>query len=193
MALFLCNGGNGATNDLLVADFDFTKSLTDSINGFTCSLSGGVSRSDEFGLQFGATNNGKATISGMGNVCNFNGGVRFEIDVGKMNITPNNHVRFFTFNSDGSNGFIYRYGSGANKWNFYVSGWKTSSDISDVNYFANSTCKLNYKWGNIIEVYKNKNKFYEVTTTKNDYFNLGSTSNSLINTDVKALRVYLHK
>ena len=201
MALYLCNGGSGSVDDIQIADFDFTKSLTDSINGFTATLSGGVSRTDD-GLFFGSSNTGKALLNNLDGLLSLYGGFSFELGFGETNITPTSHVRFFTISSNSECGFIYRYGGANNKFSMYFKdGWASNSEITDPNYFSNKTLKLNYEWGNLIKYYEGKNNIYSLTHALTaqyasgitPQFSIGGASQSLINSYVKSLKVFFHK
>ena len=122
-----------------VLNFDFTKSFTDTVKGYTASTSN-VNITDN-----GATFQG---TTGIIQIPSYAPLLTYEIEVGKL-IRGSNHTRFlmYTYNS----GFIYR---NTGYWTFYRGTWDNVS-ISDFNYFNNSTVKLvvqsNYVW----QIYKN--------------------------------------
>ena len=145
-------GGGSA----LLADWDFTSSLTDSVNGFTATL-GGAATQDSTGVSIPNLNSyitfplvTKAVFR------------TYEIDMGSMSYYGGSGAnrRLFMFNGGG--GFIYRT---TGKWSFFDrnSGgtWATDSSLSSFDYFANSTIKIFIDENGYFHIYKDGMLVYE--------------------------------
>lgn len=162
-------------------NFDFTKSFTDTVKGYTAGVSN-VTIGDNGAIFSGST--GRISIP------SYTGLLTYEIEVGELK-RGSSHTRFLMYSYD--SGFIYRsYGY----WTFYRGEWDTVQ-ITDFNFFNNSTVKLvvlsNYVW----QIYRNN----ELVLTSqgpckstNAYYNgfyIGSTEgNSLANgSTIKSLKV----
>ena len=146
-------GGGGAT---LLAAWDFTSSLTDSVNGFAATL-GGSATQDSSGV----------SIPNLNSYVTFPLATKavfrtYEIDMGSMSYygSAGANRRLFMFNGGG--GFIYR---STGKWSFYDrnSGgtWATDSSLSSFDYFANSTIKIYIDENGYFHIYKDGTLVYE--------------------------------
>ena len=177
--IYYLNSLPAASGDkVVIADFDFTESLTDKVNGFTSSLNGGATR-DSNGVHITAASQYLRINSLFGllslKLCTF------ELDIGNMElINSSTHNRFFMF--DVSNGFIYRNNG---HWNVYAgSSWKTDGE-TDPNIFKNSKCIIKMSRDNSFKVYKNNTLVYETTITGNisgsNNFFIGSETQSFYN------------
>lgn len=133
----------------LLYNWDFTKSLTDTVSGLTATAEvttkddgcGEVPVQDASGVHF--TGIGQAL--GFGNIFALNR--TYEIDIGEMDCQgpANGNVRFFTLwqgtGSDSVSGFLYRHTH--NYWAVYSSGWAVNPfGITDRNAFAGKTVTL---------------------------------------------------
>lgn len=133
----------------LLYNWDFTKSLTDTVSGLTATAEvttkddgcGEVPAQDASGVHF--TGIGQAV--GFGNIFALNR--TYEIDIGEMDCQgpANLNVRFFTLwkgpGSDSVSGFLYRHTH--NYWAVYSSGWAVNPfGITDRNAFAGKTVTL---------------------------------------------------
>ena len=177
----------GESSPILVSDFsqeissisastwkvnmDFT-GITDSytVNGVTYDSNGAVfdGISDYIALPFIHGNN-----------------VEIEIDVATMNLNSSQHRRFVI--SDTNKGFFYSRDSG--KWAFY-NGTTYTSDISDGDYFANSTVKIVVDADNYWHIYKDGVLVFEPAgafALKN--VTIGSTSTSMNNVTITGIRM----
>ena len=187
--IYYLNSLPAASGDkVVIADFDFTESLTDKVNGFTSSLNGGATR-DSNGVHITAASQYLRINSLFGllslKLCTF------ELDIGNMELmNSSTHNRFFMF--DVSNGFIYRNNG---HWNVYAgSSWKTDGE-TDPNIFKNSKCIIKMSRDNSFKVYKNNTLVYETTITGNisgsNNFFIGSETQSFYNLDIKSLKIYI--
>ena len=186
MIYYLNSLPKSSGNEVVIADFDFTESLTDKVNGFTSSLINGSTR-DRSGVH----------ITGASQYLQINSLFAalslklftFEIDIGNMEIANSaNNNRFFMFGS--GDGFVYRNNG---HWNVYNDGWKTNGN-TDPNIFKNSKCIIKMNKNNF-KVYKNDTLVYETTITGSisgsTNFQIGSGSYSFDNLDVRTLKIYI--
>lgn len=141
-----------------IADFDFKTGLSDSINNFTATLTSATR--DNTGVIFTAA----------GNMINlppvlFSVLRSYEIKVGAMNARSFNNGALFgynTYQNGSTHGFAYH--TATSKWGVWdpSNGWR-DTNISDTNYFANSTLKIEIcadrKW----KLYKDGTLFFEPT------------------------------
>lgn len=139
----------------LIADWDFTTSLIDTVSGLTATLTTDASQ-DSSGV----------SITGTKGAIQVNGGLKastrtYEIKIGDMTLdTLSRHHRFFmpVYNS----GLIYRSNG---YWSFYYGSWATDSDIDDYDYFANSTMKIVVDVNGNWHIYKDDTLVYEPNIT----------------------------
>lgn len=122
-----------------ILNFDFTQSFTDTLKNYTASA-----------YYVNITNNGATFQNDYARIripiyAPF---LTYEIEVGELR-RGSNHTRFLMY--DASNGFIYR---NAGYWTFYRGSWDTVQ-ISDFNFFNNSTVKLVIDIDYIWHIYKN--------------------------------------
>lgn len=183
MAYFLCKSGGGNLKWLKYADFDFTKSLTDSVRNISAQLSSSATI-DADGLHI-PTTAAYVSINDLFTFINSDHN-RVEVDMGNGSIiNTNNNNRFFMWT--GTNGLIYR---GNNGWSIYNGSW-SSVFSTDKDLFNNSTLKVE-TLNNQVKIYKNgallftHNKGTQINT-----FQFGSSANSCANLNIKALRVYI--
>lgn len=133
----------------LLYNWDFTKSLTDTVSGLTATAEvttkadgcGEVPVQDASGVHF----IGVGQALGFGNIFALNR--TYEIDIGEMDCqgVTNGNVRFFTLwqgpGSASVSGFLYRHTH--NYWAVYSSGWAENPfGITDRNAFAGKTVTL---------------------------------------------------
>lgn len=186
MIYYLNSLPTSSGDKVVIADFDFTESLTDKVNGFTSTLLNGASR-DSNGVHITAANQYLQINSLFGalslKLCTF------ELDIGNMeSINPANHNRFFMFGS--SDGFIFRNNG---HWNVYNDGWKTNGP-TDPNIFKNSKCTIKMNKDNF-KVYKNDILVYETTITGSisgsTNFTIGTGNYAFYNLDVRSLKIYI--
>ena len=179
----------------LLYNWDFTTSLTDTVNGLTATLDGGVTRTSA-GLVFTAA---------LDNVlCGTNVVARnrtIEIDFGTMDSqfdsTSVNGI-FFWINQTPTHGF----GWAANKdafGGFWNTAWNTLADISNLNYFSGSTFKMTISSGGDPTYYKDGVQIGGSTSNNNRVqvadtaLLLGSTTATypaFYNMIIEAVRIY---
>ena len=168
-----------------IANFDFTQSLTDSVNGMIATI--GAATRDSNGVHLSASNSyiNIADLKGIMYLPIFT----IEVDVGACNATPSSdHKRFILWNND--SGFIFR---STGNWNIYNNGWQEAGS-SDINAFSNSTLKMKFYFDHKIEVYKNNTLFYSDNNVgalnSPTGLLIGSTSASFYDVYIKAVRAY---
>lgn len=135
MAYFKCKGEVGENPEYLYK-WDFTKSLTDEIQGVTAIISGSASFTKGEGVKFtGST--GKLEL--LPTIQNFDGKT-IELDISTMDKKFNNtHGKLIM--ADGNNGFIYR--SQTSKWECFNGSWVDYTLTSgDANVFNGKTAKF---------------------------------------------------
>ena len=192
--IFALAGGGGKW-DKCLADWDFTKSLTDSVNGLTATLGGNASR-ESAGVSIPDMSSYVTFPIETKAVCR-----RYEIDLGAMSYFGSagvNH-RLFMFSAGG--GIVYRT---SGYWSFYnkaASGrWATDSTIADFDYFANSTIKISIDKDMYFHMYKGDTLVYEPSipaASLTDFygvadfgFSIGQSSNSCATCVIAGFRVY---
>ena len=152
-AIVNVQGGGGSK---LLAAWDFTSSLTDSVNSFVATLGGSASQSSA-----------GVSIPDLNSYITFPLATKavfrtYEIDMGSMSYYGGSGAnrRLFMFNGGG--GFIYRT---TGKWSFYDrnSGgtWATDSSLTSFDYFANSTIKIYIDESGYYHIYKDGTLVYE--------------------------------
>lgn len=170
--------------------WDFKTSLTDSITGITATLEGTATQTTD-GVEIDTSNDRIEIPNFVKSVGALFSQCTIEIDIGDMILggSTSNHHRFFMPTS--ANGLIYRNNG---KWAFYNGSWATDSNITDFDYFANSTMKIiidsSYYW----HVYKDDvlvyepNRPYNVASASGLLY-IGSTGESCLNTVIEGLRI----
>lgn len=188
----IITGTMSASN--LLASWDFTSSLTDSVNGFAATL-GGAATQDSSGVSIPNLNSyitfplvTKAVFR------------TYELDMGSMSYYGSSGAnrRLFMFNSGG--GFIFR---STGKWSFYdrASGgtWATDSSLTSFDYFANSTIKIYIDENRYFHVFKDGTLVYEPNRpfySASDFYGvtygirLGMEAYSGASSVIKGFRVY---
>ena len=182
------SGGGAAPAGTLLYNWDFTKSLTDTVTGLTAAAEFGSKSDcvktapvqDASGVHF--TGTGQAL--NFGNI--FALGRTYEIDVGEMDCADNHldgeNVRFFTLwagrGSDSVSGFLYR--GNANCWSVYSGGWASNNTaMTDENMFAGKTVTLKVDASGSMEVLVDGTSygtFDKRFTAPWNVFQLGSTA-----------------
>ena len=171
-------------------DFDFTDSLTDSVHNYAATLGGTATRS----------NSGVSLVSGTSKInlsaINFTVSAfifTFEIDIGDSNIdmSDGKHKRFFMWQSN--SGLIYR---STGYWGIYNNTTWYMTDISDKDYFKNSTVKIVLNNNKNVKLYKDNELIYDFTNigALSTYYNIaltiGADEQAIFNMMVEGLRVY---
>ena len=169
-------GGGGGN---LLYSWDFTQSLTDTVNGSVATLHS-CTRDSE-GIHF---------TSGSSNVSfdrAFTGvDVTYEIDISTMDRQGTAHGRVFMISDN--EGFVYR-STGA--WGVYKSSSWSMSSTSDANYFSGSTLKIVFSKYGVPSFYKGNSLVYSYNGYPwSGLYTLGSSSTSFYNMTISALRIY---
>lgn len=162
-----------------IADWDFTQSLIDSVNGLEATLTSGASR-DSNGV----------TISGSGGRIVLPKGVQgfmrtFEIEVGDIT-SATGSVFFIT---SGGDGIGYKDGS----WRLYSGSWDTATNVTDLDAFANGVIKVYIDENGYWHIYKDDVLLWDSNKTlvpANQTATIGYSSNSLRTMVIKSVKVY---
>ena len=164
-----------------VLNFDFTKSFTDTLKNYTA-ITSHVNITDN-----GATFQGNDGYIKIPIYAPF---LTYEIEVGEIKRNNSGHTRFLMYTD--SSGFIYR---SSGYWTFYRGNWD-SVQISDFNFFNNSTIKLIIDTSYIWRIYKNDELVITSQGACNPEYNnyafyIGSTSGQSIanGSTIKSLKV----
>jgi hypothetical protein len=170
-------------------NFNFKNSLIDTVHGFTATLVGWASRNNN-GVSL-TRGSAAINLSSTDNIlkCFI---FTYEVDIGDCNLdmSDGKHKRFFMWSSN--SGLIYR---STGYWGIYNGAWYMT-EISDKDYFKNSTVKLSFEGSNV-KLYKNNELVYEFSNIGN--YGTGGYSNTLFlgmdeqaayNMVIEALRVY---
>lgn len=135
----------------LLYNWDFTKSLTDTVSGVTVDLAVGAQTAltqDEAGIQFTADNQVLQLTQTAQTLCN----KRVEIDIasGQMDTPATQHARLFAVATDlnvqtTGKCFVWRYNNTPG-WTVYNGGWDTSLDTTTypVTFFDGKTVRLDF-------------------------------------------------
>lgn len=165
-------------------DWDFSQSLTDQVEGVVSTLSGGASSVSDGILLSSAS----SRINFPSTVQNYPY-TSFEIEFGDISaVLASSHMRLFVF--DNSAGLIYRNNG---KWSFYsASLWATDSDITDINFFSNSTLRVEIGYGGTWKIYKNDVLVYspDVAQYRLGTMSIGAQDQSFFSAVVKSFKVY---
>ena len=174
----LASGYGGGGGNLLYS-WDFTQSLTDTVNGSVATLYNCTQ--DSTGVHFTAGNSNITFDRAFTGV-----DVTYEIDIVTMDRQGTAHGRVFMLSD--TEGLVYR-STGA--WGTYKgSGWSMSS-VTDANYFSGSTLKVVYDIHGLPSFYKNNSFVKSSTGTPwSGLYTLGSSSTSFYNMTISALRIY---
>lgn len=164
-----------------IANYDFTQSLVDSVNGFTAVLRNNATR-DDSGVHITAATGYVTTPNRVF------AGMKMDLEITGSVRGGSDHARLVMFSSD--SGLIYR---STGVWAFYAfSGWCDSS-ITEFNYFDNHVLRIfidsTYHW----HIYRDSDLVFEpnqVADTGGPLW-LGSSSNSFYTTTIKSLKVYI--
>lgn len=172
---------SGALSPILY--WDFTKSLTDEIAGILATLAGGATQSSEGVLLAGA-----GSIVSLGNVIQPSGrSIEIEIGDCEAGISGTNHARFIMTSTE--EGLIYRNNS---VWSFYSgTSWATNSNISDPDFFSNSTMKIEIDINGYWKIYKDDILVYSPSkplSTGN--IAIGAKTTSFYQVYIKTVKVY---
>lgn len=143
--------GGGVNN--LVADWDFTQSLTDSVSGMVAALNGGCTQ-DSGGLQFTAARQ-YVTLNGS-NAATFFPDRTIELDIASMNLQGSNssHYTLLTHDSpttSGAYGFLYR---DTGYWALYDGTWRMTT-IAEKNFWSGKTLGMYLSTEGTIKIYEN--------------------------------------
>lgn len=167
----------------LLANWDFTQSLIDSVKGLEVTISNATRDSEGIHL---------SSASSAVTLPNYlYGGYRtFEFEVGDCQaVLSGTHLRFFSYSDNA--GLIYRNDAGG-YWCFYSSSWAANSGIVDINYFRNSIVKIEI--GDLYwKVYKNGDLVYSPNVRMSGEavrYKFGQTSLSFFPCIIKNLKVY---
>lgn len=149
-------GGSGGSGNKKLAAWDFTVGLTDSVNGFTATLSGATR--DENGLHFDSATDSCTIPSFLMSIAR-----TFIIETGNFTAGAFNNGALLTMLSSGSSYYEgLSYHTGTSKWAVWdhINGWN-DSDISDPDYFANSVVKIMITPERKMVVYKDDELVFE--------------------------------
>lgn len=184
------NVSGGGSDKFIKYDWDFKTSMVDSISGVEVTTIDAPQTSD--GLTFDRVSS-YAKIPWWIKEQSYNTRpTTIEVDVGAMDLqNTTDHQRFIM--ATDSTGFIYR-NTGA--WSLYGTFWATDSNITDPNFFANSTVKVVIDENNYWHIYKDNVLVYEpnqklylgMGTSTNQYL-IGSNSQSIYNITIEGLRI----
>ena len=127
-------GGGGSG---MIADWDFTKSLTDSVSGMVAALYGGCTQ-DSSGLHFTGARQ-YATLNGS-NTKTWCFDRTIELDIVSMDLSGDDTSHYTLITHDnpttsGAHGFLYR---NTGKWAVYDGSWR-DSNITEKNYWSGKT------------------------------------------------------
>ena len=183
MVMYLCGGGS-KQSWVKLADFDYTKSLTDSIRAITGSNSGCTR--NENGIYFPSAN-ALITYSAFASIWRVPQ-TAIELDIGNGSIINNsNNNRLIMWQS--LNGLVWR-GSGTKGWAVYNGSWSNAIS-NDTNFFNNSTIRIEILTGSKVAIYKNNTKLGEFGMGNIGDYTLGSSQTSCYGIYIKAMRLYI--
>ena len=190
-----------ANPNVLKYSFDFTQSLTDSVDGNTATLNGSAERTSA-GVTLKSASD---YVSFASPLCDSSGNVLIEIDIASVSKAySSGHGRLVMWNPAGTMGLIYR---NTGRWEVYQSSWLTPTDkITDVTYIAGKTVKIDISEPStgsyptasasvyIGDMTINENftvKMYSGATDGATSMTLGSSGgNTFYNVTISAVRVY---
>ena len=183
---------------VMMYNWDFTQSLTDTVAGQTAQLLrkvGAYPVQDAFGVHITTTTG----YIDLGDI--YEPGETVEIDFGDMENKQTGNARLLMVGTPVTaglqTGFIYR---GTGVWNWYVgTSWCTSSGVTDANIFSNKTLKAVFDATGYMTVYADgtligtsSRAFTASSGTKMEICAESGTGsyNSFYDMTVKAVRVY---
>ena len=179
-------GGGERTASRKLLDFDFTQSLTDTVQSYTPDNSNVTQ--DSFGLHFNSTN---AYIKLPKSVTKND--ITIEVDVLEMSMTSGTHRRFIICDADGC-GLIY---NSSGKWALYLNRWYETSE-TDPHLFDGKTVKIIIDTFGYWHVYVDENLLIEspvafsiINTTASKVLTIGSpTGQTIYDSTITGLRVF---
>jgi len=164
-----------------IANYDFTQSLVDSVNGFTAVLRSSSTRDDSgvhLTTQWSYMITPNRVFACMNIDLEITGSVRGGSD----------HARLVMFSNN--SGLIYR---NTGIWSFYNSIDWSDSSITDFNYFDDHVLRVfidsTYHW----HIYRDNDLVFEpaLVADSGGPLWLGSSSSSFYTTTIKSLKVYI--
>ena len=186
MIYYLNSLPSGGGEQKYIANFDFTQSLTDSVNGFTAVLSNCTRDSSGVHLSGYTSYVSITQLLGILTTPVFT----IEVDFGDCNpVVSSDHKRLVMWTE--ACGFIYR---SAGYWAIYNANNWYGQGNSNIDIIDNSTLKIKFHFDHKIEAYVNDTLIYSyndiraLTTPTSLY--IGSKGFSYYDLYVKALRVY---
>ena len=181
-----------SSSTVYLYNWDFTQSLTDSVQGITATL-GGNATQDSTGLHITAANG----YVDLGKILAEN--QAYEIDIASMDTSAwtSGHGRLFIWYKSNGSGFIYRSDG---YWTIYNGTWSSpATQIADKSYFANSTLKIVVGSGSSrpITIYKDGVEVLAFTVSNQNPVSSenvaclgGGGSNAAFSMTITGLRVY---
>lgn len=118
-------------------------------------------------------------------------GRTIEIDISTSEMTSNDIRSLISQWATGSSHLGLAWHSATGKWGFYINSWQ-DTDISDINYFANSTLKVYIDSNNKWHFYKDGVLFFEpnAAVAPNGVWSVGANNISCIGLTITGIRVY---
>lgn len=167
-------------------NFDFTKSLTDTVRNYTPKIANVTQ--DSQGAHFNST----SAYLKLPKDVSVNE-ITIEVDVVEMNMTSGTHRRFIIGDADGC-GLIYRSNG---KWAFYSYSWVETTE-TDPHFFDGKTIKIHIDNQGYWHIYVNGVIWFEPTisldlnnTSTSKYLVIGSTTNwTIYDSIISGLRIY---
>ena len=196
----IAESGGSEDDKTYLYNWDFTKSLTDTVSGLTATLNGGATQ-DADGVHLNSANSYVILESTVGM---FAPGRTVEFDIGASDANlGTSHGRLFCYpgsqadaeNGNGTYGLIYR---NTGNWNTYVNSWASDTTVTDPDALANTTVslkKVDVSGGKSqIEAYINGallvTSNYNDALTKYPYVFIGASAQAFHEIAIKACRVY---
>lgn len=189
MAMYLCSGGK--SGDDILANFDLTSSLVDSVNGFTGTKSSAVTLSSA-GAKIGDNSSiiKFPQLQGLVLANIFT----FEFTFGDFdNKNLSGDRQFMMWQSSNAYGLYWRGTQSC--WSVKHNGtWYDEPSLNNANYFANKNVKFKWSMDGTFKIYVNNELVYNKTiglmSGNVNQFSIGSSFNCAYIFYVKALKVY---